>query len=87
LISNSAPENASKLHQVMNSLVERGRPAQDIAGHILREVEKKQFYILPDKEVKDYCSQRTQAIIEQDAPHQHSLEKIIALLSERAMAK
>ncbi len=87
LLNNSAPEQASKLHEMMNSLVERGRPALDIAEHILREVEKKQFYILPDKEVKEYCEQRTKSIIEQKMPYRHSLENIITKLSERALKK
>ena len=64
--------------------MERSRPAEDIADYILREVKNNTFYILPDKEVKDYCIQRTQAIVNQDAPHEHSLEKIIASLSKRA---
>lgn len=87
LLNNSAPKDENKLHEMMNSLVERGRPASDIAEHILREVEKKQFYILPDKEVKEYCEQRTKAIIEQKIPHRHSLEHIITKLSERVIKK
>ena len=64
--------------------MERCRPAEDVADYILREVKKKTFYILPDKEVKDYCEQRTNAIMEESPPHEHSLEKIIASLSKRA---
>jgi short-subunit dehydrogenase len=86
LLTNSTPQRASKLHEMMNSLVDRGRPAADIAEHILQEIEKQQFYILPDKEVKEYCEQRTKAIVEQRMPYQHSLEKIVSLLSERAMS-
>ena len=84
LLINSAPASSDKLHTMMSGLLERSRPAEDIADYVLREVKKKTFYILPDKEVKDYCEQRTQAIIHQSPPHEHSLEKIIATLSLRA---
>jgi len=84
LLINSAPASSDKLYTMMSRLLERSRPAEDIADYVLREVKKKTFYILPDKEVKDYCEQRTQAIIHQSPPHEHSLEKIIATLSLRA---
>lgn len=86
LLANSAPLHADKLHHMVADLVARSRPADDVAEHIVREVENKTFYILPDREVKDYCEERTKAIIEQTEPYQHSLEKIIASLSKRAMA-
>ncbi|HHF7343679.1 TPA: SDR family NAD(P)-dependent oxidoreductase [Legionella feeleii] len=86
LLANSAPLHADKLHHMVADLVARSRPAEDVAEHIVREVENKTFYILPDREVKDYCEERTKAIIEQTEPYQHSLEKIIASLSKRAMA-
>ena len=84
LLANSAPQSTDKLHTMLTALMERSRPAADIADYILREVDKKTFYILPDKEVKAYCEQRTQAIVHQSPPHEHSLEKIIAALSRRA---
>ncbi len=86
LLANSAPQSSDKLHTLVSALMERSRPAADIADYILREVDNKTFYILPDKEVKDYCEQRTRAIIHQSPPHEHSLEKIIATLSRRAGA-
>lgn len=86
LLNNSAPESSDKLHTMMRHLLERSRPAEDIADYVLRELKKKTFYILPDKEVKDYCEQRTQSIIHQSPPHEHSLEKIIKTLSLRAGA-
>ncbi|KTD11270.1 SDR family NAD(P)-dependent oxidoreductase [Legionella jamestowniensis] len=86
LLKNSTPLHTDALHDMVAELVARSRPAEDVAAHILREVENKTFYILPDKEVKDYCEQRTQAIVNQTDPYPHSLEKIIASLSKRAMA-
>jgi len=86
LLSNSAPEQEDKLHYLVAQLIARSRSSDELAAHILHEVEKKTFYILPDKEVKAYCEERTKAIIEQTDPHQHSLEKIINALSKRAMA-
>lgn len=81
---NSTPLHSDKLHHMVVDLIARSRPALDVAEYIVREVQNKAFYILPDQEVKDYCEQRTKAIVGQDKPHKHSLEKIIASLSERA---
>ncbi|WED43969.1 SDR family NAD(P)-dependent oxidoreductase [Legionella cardiaca] len=86
LLKNSTPLHTDTLHHMVADLVARSRPAEDVASHIIKEVENKTFYILPDREVKDYCEQRARAIIEQTDPHPHSLEKIIASLSKRAMA-
>ncbi|WP_419420981.1 SDR family NAD(P)-dependent oxidoreductase [Legionella sp. D16C41] len=85
LLANSMPLNNNKLHDMIKDLIERSRPAEDVAGYILDEVEKKTFYILPDKEVKEYCMQRTEAIVNQAEPHVHSIEKIIVSLSKRAL--
>ncbi|MFC3907763.1 SDR family NAD(P)-dependent oxidoreductase [Legionella dresdenensis] len=84
LLANSTPLHNSSLHSMLSELIGRSRPAEDVASHIIAEVEKNNFYILPDKEVKDYCASRSQAIVEQTEPHQHSLEKIVASLSRRA---
>lgn len=84
LLANSNPSSADKLHQMMRQLIECGRPAEEVAEHIVREVRKNTFYILPDKEVKGYCEQRLQAILHQTPPTSHTLEKIIATLSKRA---
>ncbi|STX51252.1 oxidoreductase dehydrogenase, short chain [Legionella busanensis] len=85
LLVNSTPLNDNKLHEMLKDLIERSRPAEDVAQYILYELEKKTFYILPDKEVKEYCQQRVEAIINQTEPHQHNIEKLIASLSERAL--
>lgn len=87
LLANSAPSSFDTLHNMVGGLMERSRPAEDIATCIMREINNKTFYILPDKEVKDYCEQRTNAIINQSAPHEHSIEKIIASLSKRAQGR
>lgn len=84
LLVNSAPKHQDNLHTMVSDLIERSRPAEDVANFILHKIKTKTFYILPDKEVKDYCEQRTKAIMEESPPHQHSLEKIIASLSRRA---
>lgn len=86
LLLNSAPVQGDKLHTMISDLMERSRPVDDIADYIMREIKNKTFYILPDKEVKEYCAQRTQAIIDQAMPHEHSMEKIITSLSRRANA-
>lgn len=85
LVNNSSPQTDDKLHNLLSDLMERCRPPEDIAACIMREIKNNTFYILPDKEVKDYCDQRTKAIVNQSAPHEHSLEKIIASLSKRAL--
>lgn len=84
LLKNSSPLFPDKLHGMVSDLIERSRPAEEVANHIMQELNKKRFYILPDKEVKDYCEQRTKAILEQNLPYEHNLEKIIASLSRRA---
>lgn len=85
LLANSTPLGNNKLHEMISHLIERSRPAEEVAQHILYELERKTFYILPDKEVKDYCKQRTEAIINQTEPYQHTIEKVIASLSRRAL--
>lgn len=86
LLTSSMPADNNKFHLMLGELIARSRPAEDVAEHIIREVEKNTFYILPDREVKEYCQQRTNAVTEQRQPHQHSLEKIIATLSKRALS-
>jgi NAD(P)-dependent dehydrogenase (short-subunit alcohol dehydrogenase family) len=85
LLVNSTPINNNKLHEMLTTLIERSRPAEDVAQYILYELEKNTFYILPDKEVKEYCKERAEAIINQTEPHQHSIEKLISSLSDRAL--
>lgn len=85
LLANSTPLHEDKLHQMLTSLIERSRSAEEVAAHIIKEIAKKTFYILPDREVKDYCGQKTAAIIEQSEPYPHNLEKLVTSLSDRAI--
>lgn len=85
LITNSIENSSDEFGNMVASLIERSRPAEDVAEYILREIEKKTFYILPDKEVKNYCEQRLSSIQEELIPYEHNLEKVIAKLSKRAM--
>ena len=87
LLTNSMPADENKFQLMLGDLIARSRPAEDVAEHIINEVEKNTFYILPDREAKEYCQQRTTAIVEQTPPHQHSLEKIISVLSKRAASQ
>lgn len=82
LLAHSTPPTGSDLHNKVEHLMMRCRSADDVAEYIMQEIKNKTFYILPDKEVKIYCEQRTQAIMEQTSPHTHSLEKILASLSK-----
>ena len=59
------------------------RPAMEVAQHIVHEVEQKRFYIMPDKEVKGYCEERTQSILLQENPHLNNVEKLIGSLLKR----
>ncbi len=82
LLVNSAQFNSSGLHSKMEDLMTRCRSAEDVAECIMREIKNKTFYILPDKEVKSYCEQRAQTIMEQTMPYAHGLEKILTYLSK-----
>lgn len=83
LIKNTYSEHHSPIQQQLSDLIARSRPAEDIASYILSEIEKGAFYILPDKEIKDYVGQRAQALIDQKVPHAHSLEKVMQSLCRR----
>lgn len=82
-LMHSTSNTNNRLHDMVSDLMERSRPAEDVASYILEAIKNKLFYILPDKEVKDYCLQRAQAVVEQMPPHEHSLEKIMVSLSKR----
>lgn len=84
LLTNKSAENTSAFHHSLNSLLAHSRPALDIAEHIVREVEQKRFYILPDKEVKGYSEERVKAIIQQENPHINNIEKLLGSLLKRA---
>lgn len=83
LLINSAADNDASLHRKVGDLMARSRPAEEVAECIIREMKKKTFYILPDAEVKNYCEQRTKAVIEQSMPYEHGFEKILTSLSRR----
>lgn len=83
LLKNSLPLKDNAFHDKMTELLARSRPAMDVAEAILLGVERNQFYIFPDQEVKEYCIQRTTAIEQQKSPHKHAIEHIIQVLSER----
>jgi short-subunit dehydrogenase len=73
----------SSLHEALKSLLSHSRPAIDIAQHIVQEVEKKRFYIFPDKEVKGYGEERTHSMILQENPHLTNIEKLMNALIKR----
>jgi NAD(P)-dependent dehydrogenase (short-subunit alcohol dehydrogenase family) len=73
----------STFHSSLESLLAHSRPALEVALHIVQEVEKKCFYILPDKEVKGYCEERTNSIIRQENPHVNNIEKLMISLLRR----
>jgi short-subunit dehydrogenase len=83
LFSHSQPKNESKLHQMVGLLLEHGRPVEETAAYIMSAVHQKVFYILPDPEVKQYCEQRSQAIINQTLPHKYNFEKIFDSLLKK----
>lgn len=87
LLSNPSSENSSAFQESLNQLLAHSRPAMDIALHIIQEVDNKTFYILPDKEVKGYCEERTAAIIGQTPPHINNIEKLMNSLIKRAGRK
>jgi short-subunit dehydrogenase len=82
LLSQPSLINAN-FHNALKSLLAHSRPALDIAAHIIQEVEQKQFYIFPDKEVKGYCEERTQALLLQEKPHQNNIERLMHSLIKR----
>ncbi len=83
LLVNSAPQADDRFHAMMQSLLAHSRPAAEVAEHIVADIAKRSFYILPDREVKAYCQQWVDALVMQEEPHQHSLEKIISSLWRR----
>ncbi len=83
LLSRQSSENSSAFHHSLSSLMSHSRPAVEVAQHIVHEVEQKRFYIMPDKEVKGYCEERTQSILLQENPHLNNVEKLIGSLLKR----
>ena len=78
------PNTNTTFHHALQSLLSHSRPAIDIAKHIVEEVEQKKFYIFPDKEVKGYCEERTQAMVLQNKPHVTNIEKLMSALIKRS---
>lgn len=83
LLSSNGKCNNSPIHSQLNDLLAHSRPAIEVAEQIVREVEQKRFYILPDKEVKGYCENRTNAIVLQENPYYNSVEKLMCSLLKR----
>ena len=75
LLNNAVPEHDPK-HAILGRVMEYGHSPEAAAQSILAQIQEKLFYILPNEEVKKYCEQRTQAILQQTHPHEHRLEKI-----------
>ncbi|MFI4918168.1 MAG: SDR family NAD(P)-dependent oxidoreductase [Legionellales bacterium] len=84
LLSN--PAGANSFHEALKKLLTYSRPASDVATHIAQSVEKKQFYILPDKEVKGYCEERVKSIVLQESPHINNIEKLMKSLMKNILA-
>ena len=81
-----APDVNPSFHGALQSLLSHSRPAQDIAQHIVQEVEEKKFYIFPDREVKGYCEERVNAMLLQENPHITNVEKLMGALLKRQKA-
>lgn len=86
LLTNNSEDN-SLFHEALHSLLTHSRPAMDVAEHIIKEVDLKKFYIFPDKEVKGYCEQRTQALVLQENPHYTNVEKLMSTLIKRQKSR
>lgn len=83
LLANKSEQAGSVFHDSLNNLLSHSRPALDVAQHIVQEAEQNRFYILPDKEVKGYCEERTKSILMQEQPHVNNIEKLMNSLMKR----
>lgn len=83
LLKNSAPTDEKNLNVLFQELIERSRPSEELARYIVQEIEKNTFYILPDKEVKNYCEERLKAILNETEPPVLGIEKIITSMIKR----
>jgi NAD(P)-dependent dehydrogenase (short-subunit alcohol dehydrogenase family) len=70
-------------HESLKSLLSHSRPADDVASHVVKAVEQKQFYIFPDKEVKSYAEERTRSLVLQELPHVNNVERVVRSLIKR----
>lgn len=87
LLSAAPTQENSYFHEHLSQYLSFSKPALDVAQNIIKEIEDNQFYIFPDKEVKDYCSLRTNAMLNENAPHLHTIEKLIQKLLKREASK
>jgi len=85
LLANSTPLHEDRLHAKLSEFITQSRPAEEVAAYILKEIKKGTFYILPDDEVKYFCEQRTKAIMDEQQPYSHQLEKIMSSFSQSAL--
>ncbi|MBN9231339.1 MAG: short-chain dehydrogenase [Legionella sp. 40-6] len=76
---NNAATFQNSLHQYMS----HSRPALEVARDIIHQVAQKKFYIVPDKEVKNYAEDRIKHLLLQDGPHGNDVQKIISSLYKR----
>lgn len=77
LLMHSVKNDEKEIQQNIAQLMGHARCVDDLAESIMHEIHNKTFYILPDKEIKSDCQERTQAIIEQRPPFVSMLEKIM----------
>lgn len=87
LSTQPSSQSTQSMHNAFHALLSHSRPALECAEHIVNEVEKKQFYILPDKEVKGYCEDRSKAIVLQDLPHQNAIAQLMESMIKRNSKK
>ncbi len=73
------------LQASLNKMLAHAKNPTDVANHIADEIEREIFYILPDKEVKNYNEEKAEAISGQQNPVPHSVEKLMKVLAERAI--
>lgn len=83
LVSNTGMHKQDAFYESLKSLLTHSKQALDVAQHIVQAVDNKQFYILPDREVKVYCEERVRSIILQEKPHVNNIEKLMNSLINR----
>lgn len=76
-------DGAPVLEDHVADLMSRARSALDVAESIIQLALKGQFYILPDKEIKASIEARALAMVQEEPPPLHSLEKIMRVLARR----
>lgn len=77
LLKNSKGTLDNKFQEKMINFMQYSNSADDVAKHIFLEIEKGEFYILPDIQVREYCEARVNAIKKNNFPDEHALEKMI----------